>query len=222
AADDGAWRRVCQRLTLPDCAEAPILKKHFSEEAVSNEWQNLAESFMKFSALDCTRRLYLQRLLQWAPVTFGSFLSNCLSRDLSGDYLSVTGDEVAIMLTEPGMLYNKELLNSLPRYQVKSNVEDEDFIPKKPAKKPQTFLESLASELTAKQMETVTTEMKREEKIRERMLKLYQSGLHRVDVLTTAVTVIRNINWPELQLDFLEQNSTTVSKLTFSLLSNPL
>ncbi|VDL95556.1 unnamed protein product [Schistocephalus solidus] len=222
AADEGAWRRLCARLILPDCAEAPILKKHLSEEAVSNTWQNLAESVMKFPALDRTRRLYLQRLLQWAPVTLGSFLSNCLSRDLSDEYLSISGDEVAIMLTEPGMLYNKELLNSLPRYQVKSNIQEEDLIPKKSAKQPKTFLESLASELTARQMETVMTEMKREEEIRTRMLKLYQSGIHRVDVLTTMVTVLRKLNWPELQQDFLKQNSSNVSSLTLSLLSNPL
>lgn len=222
AADEGAWRRLCARLILPDCAEAPILKKHLSEEAVSNTWQNLAESVMKFPALDRTRRLYLQRLLQWAPVTLGSFLSNCLSRDLSDEYLSISGDEVAIMLTEPGMLYNKELLNSLPRYQVKSNIQEEDLIPKKSAKQPKTFLESLASELTARQMETVMTEMKREEEIRTRMLKLYQSGIHRVDVLTTMVTVLRKLNWPELQQNFLKQNSSNVSSLTLSLLSNPL
>ncbi|KAL7064641.1 hypothetical protein AAHC03_05229 [Spirometra sp. Aus1] len=222
AADEGAWRRLCTRLSLPDCAEAPILKKRLPEETVSGQWQNLAESVMKSSALGCTRRLCLQRLLQWAPVTLGSFLSNCLSRDLSDEYLSVGGDEVAIMLTEPGMLYNQELLNSLPRYQVKSSAQEEDFIPKKSSKQQETFLESLASELTARQMETVMTEVKREEEIRARMLKLYQSGLHLVDVLTTTVTVLRELNWPELQLEFLKQNSSTISSLTLSLLSNPL
>ncbi len=58
------------------------------------------------------RRLMLQRLLQWAPVNFGSYLAQRLCTELSReDYLSVNADEVGIMLTKPGLLYNQALLD---------------------------------------------------------------------------------------------------------------
>ncbi len=54
----------------------------------------------------------LQRLLQWAPVNFGSCLAQRLCTELSReDYLSVNADEVGIMLTKPGLLYNQALLD---------------------------------------------------------------------------------------------------------------
>ncbi len=75
----------------------------------------LAHSFLttlSFSSYSKARRLMLQRLLQWAPVNFGSCLAQRLCTELSReDYLSVNADEVGIMLTKPGLLYNQALLD---------------------------------------------------------------------------------------------------------------
>lgn len=54
----------------------------------------------------------LRRLLQWAPVKLGSCLADRLCRELSRpEYTDVTADEVGIMLTPRGQLYNRALLD---------------------------------------------------------------------------------------------------------------
>ena len=129
----------------------------------------------------------LERLIEWSPLKFASRLSARLIVELSNSkYSEPTVDEVGIFLSKPGTLYNRVLLNSLPRYQInKVNVKKEgklyshetqmDILEAQAKQKQQQvtkdgkepdFLTSIAPQLTAKQLEIVKAEMEKEEKIR--------------------------------------------------------
>ena len=135
----------------------------------------------------------LERLIKWSPFKFATCLATRLCTDLANpEYHNITQDEVGIMLTPSGMLYNRVLLDNLPRYQTnKVNIKKqsklyshdiqldilEDQIKQKQqqeanAEKETDFLASIATQLTANQLEIVKTEMEKEEEIRKRVSKV--------------------------------------------------
>ena len=135
----------------------------------------------------------LERLTEWSPLKFTSRLAARLVSGLSDPkYTEVTMDEVGIMLNKPGTLFNRLLLDSLPRYQTnKANIKKEgklyshetqmDILEAQAKQKQQQevkdgkepdFLASIAPQLTVKQLEIVKAEMEKEEKIREKLSKV--------------------------------------------------
>lgn len=143
--------------------------------------------------------MMLERLIQWSPMKFASCLAARLCWELSKDeLLQVTANEVGIMLTQSGGLYNRALLDSLPRYQTnKSNIKKEsklyshdiqmDILEAKSKQKQSAegengkgfdLLTSLASQLTSNQLEIVKVEMAKEEEIRKRVSKVSAPFMH--------------------------------------------
>ena len=136
----------------------------------------------------------LERLIEWSPLKFASCLATRLLSGLSDPkYMEVTMDEVGILLSKPGTLYNRVLLDSLPRYQTsKANIKKEgklyshetqmDILEAQAKQKQQQvakdgkepdFLASIAPQLTVKQLEIVKAEMEKEDKIREQLSKVW-------------------------------------------------
>uniref|UniRef100_A0A5K3F9A0 DUF3730 domain-containing protein n=1 Tax=Mesocestoides corti TaxID=53468 RepID=A0A5K3F9A0_MESCO len=238
---NSAWLNLIRILNLPQHAD---VEPTFTEDESAPVFEKVVDTLVKLPKLDVAHRLMLQRLLQWAPVKAGSCLARKLHSDLlKPEYLDVTLDEVGIMLTPPGLLHNQALLASLPRYQMnKTNVKREsklysheiemEILEAQAAKKrqkqttadgEQSFLESIAPQLTVKQLELVKAEMEKEEVIRLRIAKLYAVGSHKMDLLTILHdTLLRCSNVEGIQLAFLQRNSFALCDLTTRLLACPL
>lgn len=153
----------------------------------------------------------LKRLIEWSPVKFASCLATRLCSELSiPKYTDVTEDEVGIMLAKSGTLYNRVLLDSLPRYQTnRSNIKREgklyshetqmDILEAQARQKERQveadgkepdFLTSIAPQLTSNQLEIIKAEMEKEEETRKRVSKVsfypsWLSGFKGESVITS-------------------------------------
>ncbi|VDN97190.1 unnamed protein product [Rodentolepis nana] len=226
-------------LPLQDCD----IKNVFSEKDCTESFNKVVDRLLELPKLDAAHRLMLQRLIRWSPMKFASCLASKLSLELSRDeFLRVTTDEVGIMITEPGKLYNQGLLDTFPRYQTnKANVKKENKLysldiqldiieaqkqkqEKEAKEKDADFLTLLATQLTATQLDIVKAEMANEAEIRTRVSKIFVQGSHMMDVLTVLNDTL--LHWkPEdhsIRLEFLIQNASNLWNALTSHLQKPL
>ncbi|VDM16566.1 unnamed protein product [Hydatigera taeniaeformis] len=237
-----AWMSLLAIVGLPRKAETELA---FNEEECVEPFNNVIDRLFGLSKLDVAHRLMLKRLIEWSPVKFASCLATRLCFELSNSkYTEVTADEVEIMLTQPGTLYNRALLDSLPRYQTnKSNIRREgklyshetqmDILEAQAKQKEQqveadgkepNFLTSIAPQLTSNQLELVKTEMEKEERIRNCVSKLFKEGSHLVNLLTILNDTLLNMrkDGQSAPTEFLLRNSFNLWNLTINLLQQPL
>ncbi|VUZ56756.1 unnamed protein product, partial [Hymenolepis diminuta] len=235
------WLRLLKTIGLPH--QACGVKNALSEKDCTESFKRVVCCLLKLPKLDAAHRLMLQRLIQWSPMKFASCLASKLSSELSrDDFLQVTSDEVGIMVTERGKLFNQALLDSFPRYQInKANIKKESKLysldiqldimeaqkQKQEKQAPEgkvDFITSLATQLTATQMDIVKAEIAREEEIRTRVSKVFSEGSHMMDILTVLNDTL--LHWrPEdqsIRLQFLIENAFNLWNVLTSHLQRPL
>ncbi|EUB63098.1 Translational activator GCN1 [Echinococcus granulosus] len=237
-----AWIDLLSIIRLPRKAEAMAA---FNEAEGIEAFNNVVDRLFELPKLDVAHRLMLQRLIEWSPVKFASHLATRLCSELSNSkYTNVTADEVGIMLAQPGTLYNRALLDSLPRYQInRSSIKREgklyshetqmDILEAQAKQKERRlaaggkepdFLASVAPQLTPKQLGIIKAEMEKEEDIRKRISKLFTEGSHLMDLLTILNDTLLNENEDSqsASFEFLLRNSFNLWSLTVHLLQLPL
>nr|CDS33347.1 translational activator gcn1 [Hymenolepis microstoma] len=235
------WLHLLKIIGLPQ--QDSGIKNVLSGKDCIESFNKVVDRLLKLPKLDAAHRLMLQRLIQWSPIKFPSCLASKLSLELSRDeFLRVTTDEVGIMTSEPGRLYNQALLDNFPRYQTnKANVKKENKLysldiqldimeaqkqkqEKEAKEKEADFLTLLATQLTATQMDIVKAEMANEAEIRTRVSKIFSQGSHMMDILTVLNDTL--LHWkPEdhsIRLEFLIQNASNLWNVLASHLQKPL
>ncbi|VDK33085.1 unnamed protein product [Taenia asiatica] len=237
-----AWTDLLSIVRLPLKAE---IKVAFNEEECVEPFNSVVDLLFELPKMDVAHRLMLERLIEWSPVKFASCLAVRLCSELSNSkYTDVTMDEVGIMLAQSGTLYNRVLLDGLPRYQTnRSNIRREgklyshetqmDILEAQArqkerqveadGKKPD-FLTSIAPQLTSNQLEIIKAEMEKEEEIRKRISKLFREGSHLMDLLTILNDTLLNANKDSQStpIEVLLHNSFNLWSLTVHLLQRPL
>ncbi|KAL5971896.1 eIF-2-alpha kinase activator GCN1 [Taenia solium] len=237
-----AWTDLLSIVRLPRKEE---IKVAFNEEEGVEPFNSVVDLLFELPKVDVAHRLMLERLIEWSPVKFASCLAVRLCSELSNSkYTDVTMDEVGIMLAQSGTLYNRVLLDSLPRYQTnRSNIKREgklyshetqmDILEAQArqkerqveadGKKPD-FLTSIAPQLTLNQLAIIKAEMEKEEEIRKRVSKLFREGSHLMDLLTILNDTLLNANKDSQStpIEVLLRNSFNLWSLTVHLLQRPL
>nr|CAH8848894.1 unnamed protein product [Trichobilharzia regenti] len=112
------WEQLRSKLKLPK------LFDHKNSESVCNislinaKWLKIIDYFIKQPYMIPSDRYAVQRLIKWSPIGVGQNLIERIHSDFCCDMItSITEQDVQIMLTPEGQLFNNELLESLPKYE---------------------------------------------------------------------------------------------------------
>ncbi|CAH8521962.1 unnamed protein product [Heterobilharzia americana] len=247
------WEQLQGKLKLPKLFNQENPEASGNTLLVNDKWLKIVEYFIKQPYMISADRYALQRLIKWSPVGIGQNLIERIHHSLCTEAVSsITEQDIQIMLTPEGQLFNNELLESLPKYETSlANVKREsklysydvqmDILSSKLQKASEqekhtfdnsastfSLLDKLSGHLTEKQLEVVRSELSKESEIRKRMQSLDLQVRHFCDLLTNSLDAL--IFQPDHPLPIYHQEvgqliqhfCTKLSLLFVQLLSNPL
>ncbi|THD20937.1 hypothetical protein D915_008349 [Fasciola hepatica] len=244
------WERLRRRLNLPNTCDQPDWCAFLEPKYLSNKWTEWVDFFITLPCLDQASRIALQRLFVWSCKGFGgALLGRVHTRLTCSAFASVSEREVHIMLTPSTQLYNREFLESLPRYQksttnvkresklysyevqldiLEAQKKREEMLKRGTLHEEAPLLDVLADQLTEKQLDAVRAELDKEALVRKRLLRLDAEARHLMNLTTTVLRMcyspsIRSVEQLALAAgDLLLKICPKLSKMLVRLFTNPL
>ncbi|KAH8878167.1 eIF-2-alpha kinase activator GCN1 [Schistosoma japonicum] len=210
------WEQLQSKLHLPKLLNDNYGNSTGITSSDIDNWSKIiVEYFMNQPYTIPADRYALQRLIKWSPIGVGQHLIEKIhSSFCSEPFTSISEKDVQIMLTPEGQLFNHELLESLPKYEISCvNIKREsklysydvqmDILSAQLRKAHEqnkhplesnndniSILDKLSDQLTAKQLAVVRNELNKENEIRKFMQSLDLKAKHMCDLLINSLSVL--------------------------------